>query len=43
MAQIVAGKADHLSLGSLDSVRDWGYSPEYAALSVALLELPRPR
>jgi GDPmannose 4,6-dehydratase len=42
VAQIVAGKADHISLGNLDSVRDWGYSPEYAALSVALLELPAP-
>jgi GDPmannose 4,6-dehydratase len=42
VAQIVAGKADHLSLGSLDTVRDWGYSPEYAALSIALLDLPAP-
>ena len=40
VAQIVAGKADHLSLGSLDTVRDWGYSPEYATLSIALLDLP---
>jgi GDPmannose 4,6-dehydratase len=42
VAEIVAGKTDHLSLGSLDTVRDWGYSPEYAALSIALLELPAP-
>jgi len=42
VAQILSGKADHVSLGNLDSVRDWGYSPEYAALSVALLELPAP-
>jgi len=40
VAQIVAGKTDHLSLGSLDTVRDWGYAPEYAALSIALLDLP---
>lgn len=42
VALIVAGQADHLSLGSLDTVRDWGYSPEYAALSIALLDLPSP-
>jgi GDPmannose 4,6-dehydratase len=42
VAEIVAGKVDHLSLGSLDTVRDWGYSPEYAALSIALLDLPAP-
>jgi GDPmannose 4,6-dehydratase len=42
VAQIVAGKADHLSLGSLDTVRDWGYAPEYALLSIALLDLPAP-
>jgi GDPmannose 4,6-dehydratase len=42
VAQIVAGQADTLSLGSLDTVRDWGYSPEYAALSIALLDLAAP-
>jgi GDPmannose 4,6-dehydratase len=42
VAQIVAGKANHLALGSLDTVRDWGYSPEYAAISIALLDLPTP-
>ena len=42
VAEIVAGKRDTLSLGNLDTVRDWGYSPEYAALSVALLDLDTP-
>jgi GDPmannose 4,6-dehydratase len=42
VAQIAAGKTDHLSLGNLDAVRDWGYSPEYAALSIAVLDLPAP-
>lgn len=39
VADIVAGRAEHLSLGNLDTTRDWGYAPEYAAVSVDLLEL----
>jgi GDPmannose 4,6-dehydratase len=42
VAAIVAGKADVLALGSLDTVRDWGYAPEYATLSIALLDLAAP-
>lgn len=42
VAEIVAGKIDHLTLGNLDTVRDWGYAPEYAALSVRLLDLDTP-
>ena len=42
VAEIVAGKADHLSLGNLETVRDWGYAPEYAALSIALLDCETP-
>jgi GDPmannose 4,6-dehydratase len=42
VAAIAAGKAERLSLGSLDTVRDWGYAPEYAALSIAMLDLPQP-
>jgi GDPmannose 4,6-dehydratase len=42
VAEIVAGKSDHLSLGNLETVRDWGYAPEYAALSVAVLDLDEP-
>jgi GDPmannose 4,6-dehydratase len=38
VAEIVAGKVDHLSLGNLETMRDWGYAPEYAALSIALLD-----
>jgi GDPmannose 4,6-dehydratase len=41
VAEIVAGRNDHLSLGNLETVRDWGYAPEYAALSIALLDLDR--
>jgi len=39
VAEIVAGRSQHLSLGNLETVRDWGYAPEYAALSIALLDL----
>jgi len=42
VAEIVAGKRDRISLGNLETFRDWGYSPEYAALSVALLDLDAP-
>jgi len=42
VAEVVAGKLDRISLGNLDTVRDWGYAPEYAALSVALLDLAEP-
>ena len=42
VAEIVAGKADHITLGNLETVRDWGYAPEYAALSIKLLELDTP-
>jgi GDPmannose 4,6-dehydratase len=42
VAEIVAGRATHLSLGNLETVRDWGYAPEYAALSIALLDLETP-
>src|SRR5262245_45267366 len=42
VAEIVAGKRDTLSMGNLDTIRDWGYAPEYAALSVAILDLDAP-
>jgi GDPmannose 4,6-dehydratase len=42
VAEIVAGKRQTISLGNLDTIRDWGYAPEYAALSVAMLDLERP-
>jgi GDPmannose 4,6-dehydratase len=42
VAEIVAGRTDRLSLGNLESIRDWGYAPEYAALAIAMLDLPEP-
>ncbi len=41
-AEIVAGRIDHMTLGNLDTVRDWGYAPEYAALSIKVLDLETP-
>ena len=29
VAEISAGKRDHLFLGNLNAIRDWGYAPEY--------------
>lgn len=42
VAEIVAGRTEHLSLGNLEAARDWGYAPEYAALSIAILDLDEP-
>jgi GDPmannose 4,6-dehydratase len=42
VAEIVAGKRDVIQMGNLDTVRDWGYAPEYAALSIGLLDLDAP-
>jgi GDPmannose 4,6-dehydratase len=42
VAEIMAGKREALPLGNLDTVRDWGYAPEYAALSVRILDLDAP-
>jgi len=42
VAEIVAGKRTEIRLGNLESIRDWGYAPEYAALALALLELDAP-
>jgi GDPmannose 4,6-dehydratase len=42
VAQIVAGKINQISLGNLETVRDWGYAPEYAALAADLLDLDQP-
>jgi len=42
VAEIVAGRTDHLRLGNLEPIRDWGYAPEYAALAIAMLDLDKP-
>ncbi len=40
VAAIVAGKSDHISLGSLDSRRDWGYAPEYVEAMWQMMQHP---
>jgi GDPmannose 4,6-dehydratase len=38
VAEIVAGRREKFSLGNLETIRDWGYAPEYADLAIALLD-----
>jgi GDPmannose 4,6-dehydratase len=42
IAEIVAKKRKTLALGNLDTVRDWGFGPEFANVAVQLLTLPTP-
>jgi GDPmannose 4,6-dehydratase len=35
---ILSGRQDHLYLGSLDPVRDWGYTPEYVEMMWLMLQ-----
>ena len=42
VARIAAGLQDHLYLGNLDAVRDWGYAPEYVEAMWRMLQAPRP-
>jgi GDPmannose 4,6-dehydratase len=39
VAEIVAGRSEYLMLGNLETIRDWGYAPEYASLAIAMLDL----
>ncbi len=42
IADIVKGKSDFISLGNLDSKRDWGYSPEYMYAQWLMLQQEKP-
>jgi GDPmannose 4,6-dehydratase len=42
VAQIVAGKAKHITLGNLDARRDWGYAPEYVEGMWRMLQQKAP-
>jgi len=42
-ARIKLGKQEKLTLGSLDSVRDWGYAPDYAKGMWLMLQAETPR
>jgi GDPmannose 4,6-dehydratase len=40
VARIAAHKQEHLYLGNLDAVRDWGYAPEYVEAMWLILQQP---
>ncbi|MBC8090996.1 MAG: GDP-mannose 4,6-dehydratase [Pseudonocardia sp.] len=42
VARIAAGLQDHLYLGNLDAVRDWGYAPEYVEGMWRMLQHDEP-
>lgn len=42
VARIKAGLDDHLYLGNLDAVRDWGYAPEYVEGMWRMLQQDEP-
>lgn len=42
VARIKAGLQDHLRLGNLDAVRDWGYAPEYVDAMWRMLQRDTP-
>jgi GDPmannose 4,6-dehydratase len=41
-AAIAAGEQEHLYLGNLDAVRDWGYAPEYVEAMWQMLQQDEP-
>ncbi|AXH35231.1 GDP-mannose 4,6-dehydratase [Humibacter sp. BT305] len=42
VAAIKAGQQDHVYLGNLDAVRDWGYAPEYVEGMWRMLQADEP-
>jgi GDPmannose 4,6-dehydratase len=42
VASISAGIQDHVELGNLDAVRDWGYAPEYVEGMWRMLQADEP-
>jgi len=42
VAQIHLGLADHISLGTLDSKRDWGYAPDYVEAMWLMMQQDNP-
>lgn len=42
VADIALGRADHVYLGNLDAVRDWGYAPEYVEGMWRMLQADEP-
>jgi GDPmannose 4,6-dehydratase len=42
VARIKAGLQEHVYLGNLDAVRDWGYAPEYVEAMWRMLQVDEP-
>jgi len=42
VAAIKAGRQDHVYMGNLDSIRDWGYAPEYVEGMWRMLQADEP-
>ena len=42
VAAIKAGKQEHLYMGNLDAIRDWGYAPEYVEGMWRMLQADEP-
>ena len=42
VAAIKAGRQDHVYMGNLDSIRDWGYAPEYVEGMWRMLQVDKP-
>lgn len=42
VARIKAGVEEHVYLGNLDAVRDWGYAPEYVEAMWRMLQVDEP-
>lgn len=42
VARIATGKAKEITLGNLDSRRDWGYAPDYVDLMWRIVQHPTP-
>ncbi len=42
VAAIKAGQSDSLHIGNIDSIRDWGYAPEYVEGMWRMLQTDRP-
>ncbi len=42
VARIKTGQLDHVYLGNLDAVRDWGYAPEYVEAMWRMLQADEP-
>jgi len=42
VAAIKAGRQEHLYMGNLDAVRDWGYAPEYVEGMWRMLQVDQP-